>query len=210
MSRQLVALLLTARAQLAAHGVTVQGAAGYLLVWVAVVLASRVSISVLGIELAPPASSPLDTVAVLMLILPAAALTRCLRTRTPELDRTRSRARQPAAALWAVFLASVAVVSSAAVSGLLHPAFSTSLFHADWFLTIGLCILLGTVLTTTVSVMAVLAIIAVFSAPGVVPWQANLLYNLELDHVSTPLAAFVFASAVVLAGLRPGDANAFP
>lgn len=210
MSRQLVAPLLIARAQLAAHGVTVRGAVGYLLVWIAVVLASRVSISVLGIELAPPASSPLDTVAVLMLILPAAVLTRCLRTRTPELDRTRSRARQPVAALWAGFLASVAVVSSAAVSGLLHPAFSTRLFHADWFLTIGLCILLGTVLTTTVSVMAVLAIIAVFSAPGVVPWQANLLYNLELDHVSTPLAAFVFASAVLLAGLRPGDASAFP
>lgn len=207
MSVRIRGAILVVRAQVAVRGVSGRGALGYVLAWVAVLLVSRVSVSMLGIQLAPLGSSPLDTVGVMALILPAAVLTRCLRSRTPELECTRSRPRQPAAALWAIVLAAVAVVSPVAVTGLLHPAFNAPAFHTDWYLVAGLCLLLGTVMSSTASTITAFAVVAIFSAPNVVPWNANVLYNLDLQHLSTPLGASALGCAAVLVGLRPGAAS---
>lgn len=87
--------ILLIRMHLSAHCVTLRGVLGFLLAWAVLLLASGISISVLGFRLAPPGSAPLDTVAVVLLAVPAAILARCANTRLPEYERTRSRERQP-------------------------------------------------------------------------------------------------------------------
>jgi hypothetical protein len=191
-----------ARAHLAAHGVGVRGLFGWLLAWAVVLLASRASISALGFQFGPPGSAPLDTAAVVLLVLPAAVLARCARTRTPELEQTRSRPRQPYELLWALGLGGVAVLAPLAFAGLLHPAIDTRVFVADWYLTVGLCLLLGALTRSRIGAAGAFAVLAAFSVPGLVPWEANVVYNLDLAGISLPLGMAVLTTGALLCAAR--------
>lgn len=207
MSDQIRVLPVVVRIQAAARGVTLRGAVGYLLTWTVVVLAAGMSISTLGLRLAPPGSSALDMASILLLILPASVLTRSLRIRVPEFDSTRSRPRQPSTAMWAAGIGTVAVVSPMIVGWMLHPALSTAVFRSDWYMVVGLCLLLGTLWPVAVSTVVTFAVVAVFSIPGVVPWEANLFYNLDLTWLSTPLGVAMLTIAVIAAAAKPGAAS---
>lgn len=207
MSDRTRVLLTIIRIQAAARGVTLRGAVGYVLTWMAVVLTAGMSISTLGLRLSPPGSSVLDTASVLLLILPASVLTHSLRIRVPEFDRTRSRPRQPSTALWAAGIGTIAVVSPMIVGWMLHPALSTEVFRSDWYLVVGLSLLLGTLWPVAVSTVVTFAVVAVFTIPNVVPWEANVFYNLDLTGLSMPLGVSMLTIAVAAAALKHGVAN---
>lgn len=203
MSDRARALLSVVRIQAAARGVTLRSVVGYLLTWAVVVLTAGMSISTLGLRLSPPGSSVLDTASVLLLILPASVLTHSLCIRVPEFDRTRSRPRQPSAAIWAAGIGTVAVVSPMIVGWMLHPALNTAVFRSDWYLVVGLSLLLGTLWPVALSTVVTFAVVAVFTFPRVVPWEANLFYNLGLTWLSMPLGVAILTVAVVAAAVRP-------
>lgn len=195
-------LWLLARAQLAARGVSVRGLLGLLAAWAVVLLTSRVSVTALGFQFGPPGSAPLDTAGVVLLVLPAAVLAQWTRARTPELELTRARHLQPYESLWALGLGGFALVVPLALAGLLHEAINTRVFMADWYLTVGVCLLLSALTRSLIGPIGGFAVLAVFSTPGLVPWHLNIVYNLDLSHISLPVGAAVLGAGVLLTAVR--------
>ncbi|MEU6857345.1 hypothetical protein AB0B28_00500 [Glycomyces sp. NPDC046736] len=99
------------------------------------------------------------------------------------------------------------MVSPMIVGSMLHPALSTEVFRSDWYLVIGLSLLLGTLWPLAVSTVVTFAVVAVFTIPNVVPWEANVFYNLDLTRLSMPLGVAMLTIAVLAAALNPGVAN---
>jgi hypothetical protein len=185
-----------------AHGVTLRGSVAYLLVWALIALASRFSISALGLQFAPQGSSSLDTVAILLMLLPATIIVRCLCSQAPTLEVTRSRGRQPAQLLWATTLGLAAFGSPMLAAPLLHRSIDKVAFLAGWSLILGLCLVLGAVLATPFAALGSFSTLAIFSTPGLLPWRANVLYNVDIKNTSVVIGATLLIIGILLSSLR--------
>lgn len=178
-----------------ARGVTVRSALGYLLAWAVVAGASRFSITALGLQFAPPGSSPLDTVGVMFLLLPAPLLATCLTSRTPTLEATRASRFPGAQTAWVGCVVGVGVGSPWAVAATLHPAIDKRAFFATWLTVFGIVLLLAVIASTLVAALSAFAVLALFSTPHLLPWPDNLIYN--VDRAPITLSA---GAALVVAG----------
>lgn len=197
--------LLVVVAYAAARGVTLGGAAAYALTWLAIAASSRFSMSALGLQFAPPGTASLDTVAVMLLLLPAAILTNCLASQTPTLEMTRSRRRYPAQQLWAGVIMIVALLSPWTVAPLLHRSIDISAFFVTWCVTLGTWLLILSIGPAIAAFILTFLMLALFSTPSLVPWRANIIYNLEVQNIAALVAAILFLGAATLSTLRARD-----
>ncbi|WP_203335511.1 hypothetical protein [Nocardioides limicola] len=205
MTSRLGTMALIARSYLAAHGVSRRGLMGYLVAWGVVAFASRGRHSALGLQLGDPGSEPLDTIGLVMMAVPALILLRCLPLYTVELGLGRSRGAQPSWAWWTATLGLVAALTPVVMGPLLAPTVDGDAFRSVWLLIVGVALLSRLVMPPAWSSMLVVGVLMTFSAPGVVPWRLNLLYNLELlPEVTWPLSVATLGLALVLTALTPG------
>jgi len=185
-----------------ARGITAPAAAAYVILWVAVTLASRFSVSALGLQFVPVGRAGLDTVSVLLMLLPAVIVSRCLWSRCPTVEATRSRPSQPSELLWSAVLGLGATASPLPAVPLLHDSIDPLAFVADWWLLLGVLLVLSGLTAVPIGVAASFAVIATFSTPNVVPWEANLLYNVDLAAQSAMVGAVLLTAGLLLVALR--------
>jgi hypothetical protein len=185
-----------------AHGVTARGVLAYLGAWVAVAAASRFGVSALGLEMAEPGSTPMDTIAVLLMLVLVAIVSRCLTGRLPALEATRSRGPQPARLVWSAVVGLGAAVGPLLTMPLLHGAIDRMTFLAGWGVVLGLHLVLGAVLAGPFAMVGTFAVLAVFTTPSLLPWPANIIYNVDLRETSATIGAVLVGTGLLLLGLR--------
>ncbi|WP_213451108.1 hypothetical protein [Rhizomonospora bruguierae] len=189
-------------AYVAARGVTRRGLAAYAVTWLAVAFAARFSMSALGLQFAPPGSAALDTVAVVLMLLPAGLLAGFLASQAPSLEATRSRRRHPAQLLWVGMIAVVAVLTPWLALPLLPGAVDPGAFFATWCLTVGVWFVLAFFVPAVVAGAGTFGVLALFSTPGLVPWEQNIVYNLNEKPVAAGVAAAAFLGGVALQAVK--------
>ncbi|WP_147376255.1 hypothetical protein [Micromonospora radicis] len=150
----------------------------YVAVWALIGGVSRFSMSALGLYFAPPGSSSLDTVAVVFMLLPAAALANSTASRVPELEAVRSRVLLVAQCLWLLAIVGAATIVPWATSFTLSQAVDRNSYFSTWLLVLSAMLVVHAVTTTMVASMVAMSLVAAFSTPGLVPWEYNLIYNL--------------------------------
>ncbi|RIV37084.1 hypothetical protein D2L64_17705 [Micromonospora radicis] len=170
--------LLLTRAFAGARGVTLRAVLAYVAVWALIGGVSRFSMSALGLYFAPPGSSSLDTVAVVFMLLPAAALANSTASRVPELEAVRSRVLLVAQCLWLLAIVGAATIVPWATSFTLSQAVDRNSYFSTWLLVLSAMLVVHAVTTTMVASMVAMSLVAAFSTPGLVPWEYNLIYNL--------------------------------
>jgi hypothetical protein len=185
----------------AARGVTLTGAAAYGLMWLLIAGSSRFSMSALGLQFAPPGSASLDTVAVMLLLVPAGILTSCLGSQTPTLEATRSRRCYPSQQLWVGVITVVAVLSPLTVAPILHRSIDVAAFFITWCITLGTWLIIASFASTIVAATVTFMMLAGFSTPNLVPWRANIVYNLEAKNAASLIAAILFLGGAALPAL---------
>jgi hypothetical protein len=189
------------RAHIKAHGVTGRATFAYLLVWIGIAVTARYRLSSLGLNFAPSGSSPLDTVAVLTTLLPAGVVARCLRSRVPHLEATRSRSPQPGRIAWVGTLCLLAAASPLLVTPLLQDQINKPAFLAAWSVILGAYLLAAAVMPSAAALGATLAVLIAFSTPGLIGWDQNILYNVQLRGAAAVTGALLLAVAVLSTSL---------
>jgi hypothetical protein len=189
-------------AYIAARGVTVRGAAAYLSSWLLVAAASRFSISALGLQFAPPGSASLDTVAVVVLLLPASILAGVLESQAPTLEATRSRSRYPAQVFWIITVVAVTVITPVAAAPLLHASIDKVALLNTWCMAIGVWFVAAFFGSALFAAACTFALLALFSTPALVPWEANVIYNVDMKTSASVVAIGALAVGAILQALR--------
>ncbi|WFE19740.1 hypothetical protein O7621_17595 [Solwaraspora sp. WMMD937] len=189
------------RAFATARGVTVRGLVGYLLIWLFIAAASRFTVSATGLQFAPPGSAALDTVAVILLLLPAGVLAGTLTSRTPHLEATRSRSSQPAHAIWVIGITAVGLLSPWLASPLVHPSIDMVAFFTTWCTVLGLWWAVARIGPTVLALSCTFIVLAGFSTPGLVPWHLNIVYNVEIGGSAALVATTALGSGTILQAL---------
>lgn len=205
---QLTLFLLRAYAK--AHGVTGRATAAYLLVWLGIAVTARYRLSSLGLNFAPEGSSPLDTIAILTTLLPASIVARCLRSRLPHLDATRSRPRQPTHLLWVAALCLVAAASPLLIAPILQAQINKTAFLATWSVVLGSYLLAAALLPAAAALAATLTMMILFSTPGLIAWDHNVVYNVQLSGVAATIGATLLVATITLTSVRPGRGRREP
>ncbi|MEH1014029.1 hypothetical protein V6U90_13080 [Micromonospora sp. CPCC 206060] len=150
---------------------------------------------------APTGSSPLDTVAVLTTLIPAGVIARCLHSRVESLEATRSRRRQPGRTLWLATVCLLAAASPIVITPMLQEQINRTAFVAAWTVVLGTYLLAGIVMPALAAFAATLIVVIVFSSPGVIPWEHNVLYNVQLSGLTTVIGVALLSSTVLAAAL---------
>lgn len=185
-----------------ARGFTVRAAAAYLLVWALIAAASRLGVSALGLDVAPPGSASLDTIAVLLMLLPAAILGRSLGSKADSLEPTRSRGRHPAQILWVAAIGAFAALGPLMTEPLLDESIGRETFYTAWCSTFGVWLILTAFIPQLWVTAFAFATLALFSTPGLVPWQCNIIYNLETRSVAASIGATLVTAGLLLSAIR--------
>ncbi len=193
--------LFVLRAYAKAHGVTARAIVAYVLIWFGIAVTARYRLSSLGLNFAPAGSSPLDTVAILTTLLPAGVIARCLRSRVDHLEATRARNLQPTRAIWAGTLCLIAAASPLLIAPILQEQINKLAFLATWSVVLGTYLLSAAAMPAGAALAATLLLMIVFSTPELIPWNFNILYNVNLSGLTAVTGAALLVAAVTLASM---------
>ncbi|MBO4210005.1 hypothetical protein [Micromonospora echinofusca] len=179
--------VLLALAFATARGVTLWGVAAYAALWLLIGVVAQFSMSALGLRFAPPGSSSLDTVAVVFMLLPAAALASSTVSRATELEAVRARPILRAQSLWMLVVLGAGSIGPWATSFALPQAVDRISYVAAWCIVFASVLIVGAISTVMVASMCTMGLIAAFSTPGLVPWEYNLMYNVTASRAAALL-----------------------
>lgn len=176
----------------AAHGVTVRWLIGICAAWCAVTLFDLVTVPLLHPQEAH--DQMIDTGIVVGLVLPVVMGARLLDEGPAHLTRTASRRLGLARFGWAIAVTGASIGAATVVAAVVPV--SSPLVITDAALLMGASTLGAAIVGARLAWIFPFATVAVFSAPGVVPWEDNLLYR-----ASTADDTGWVALGIVLCGL---------
>ncbi|MFG1955389.1 hypothetical protein [Micromonospora sp. NPDC048830] len=172
------------------------------MIWLAIGLFSRFSMSALGLQFAPPGSAALDTVGVIFMLVPAAVLSNCLPSQAPSLEAVRARNVLVPQLLWSAWILLVSCSAPLFALSVLHPSVDSRSFYATWLLVVGAVLALALVLSTVMASLTAFFVLAVFTTPNVISWQHNLVYNVGIGGTSALVGAALAVTALLLHGVK--------
>lgn len=165
-----------------------------LVAWLAVLALTRVGIPAVNPRL-DVADRPLETLGTVALAAPAALQAAMLNNTPSWLAATSPRSPSALRGYWLLFILAV----SCAFSGLWVLTLPSSVpqthAFAVWSLTLGSAMLSGTLLRFDLGAVIPLLMLATFSLGGLVPFEANLLFNVTLTRETGWTAALVLIAA---------------
>jgi hypothetical protein len=139
----------------------------------------------------------LDTVAILTTLIPAAVIARCLRSRLGHLEATRSRRRQPGQILWLATVCALAAGSPLLITPVLQAQINRAAFLAAWTVVLGTYLLAAAVAPAPAAFAVTLTVVILFSSPGLIAWEHNVLYNVHLSGLTAAMGTVLLTIAVL-------------
>ncbi|MBM7085576.1 hypothetical protein [Micromonospora humidisoli] len=118
-----------------------------------------------------------------------------------SLEATRSRGRQPGQFLWAVTVCLLGAASPLLITPLLQAQINKVAFLAAWSLVLGTYLLATAVMPASAAFAATLTLVILFSSPGLISWEHNVLYNVQLSELTAAVGAGLLSAAVLAAAL---------
>ncbi|ROR73779.1 hypothetical protein EDD31_2168 [Bogoriella caseilytica] len=170
------AAVTTLRMLLVSRLVTLRRLLALVAVWCLVPVASRVG----GVRVRPDGMTldePLEHLGAMALCLPGLVLLPLLAEPAPWLSWNASRPLAPVRTLRIAAVVGVGAVAGAIPLLLLPPGVPIAHFLALWMLLISLGVLIAVAVGSAYGALGSVLFVALMSVPGLVPYEANIVYN---------------------------------
>lgn len=84
---------------------------------------------------------------------------------------------------------------------MLQAQINRAAFLAAWMIVLGTYLLAAAVMPAPAAFAATLVVVILFSSPGLILWEHNVLYNVQLHGVSAAIGAVLLCAAVLTTAL---------